>query len=79
VLEGYENDEALFFHELVHVLQWSMLGRERFIALYMRGLAKHGYRASPLEKMAYSLQAEFERGAAPFSVEMSVSAALGSM
>jgi hypothetical protein len=79
VLEGHADDEALFFHELVHVLQWQMLGRERFISLYLRGLAKHGYRSSPLEKMAYSLQEEFERGTAPFSVEMSVSAGLGSM
>lgn len=79
VLEGYENDEALFFHELVHVVQWLMLGRERFIALYMLGLAGYGYRASPLENMAYSLQEEFELDVAPFSVEMSVSAALGSM
>jgi hypothetical protein len=79
VLEGHADDEPLFFHELVHVLQWQMLGRERFISLYMLGLATQGYRTSPLEKMAYSLQDEFERGATPFSVEMSVSAGLGRM
>ena len=76
VLSGHEHDEALFFHELVHVVQWSVLGRARFIASYLRGLGRYGYHASPLEAMAYSLQAMFESGRAPFSVEAHVLAAL---
>jgi hypothetical protein len=62
-------DESLHFHELVHVLQWAHLGPERFLMAYALGLAQLGYRDSPLETMAYDLQAEFEQGKLPFQVE----------
>jgi hypothetical protein len=39
--------ESLHFQELVHVIQWQVLGAERFLALYADGLEKHGYRDSP--------------------------------
>ena len=45
-------DEALHFHELVHVIQWQLLGPKMFIAAYADGLERVGYRASPLETMA---------------------------
>ena len=32
--------ESLFFHELVHVIQWEELGPERFLAAYADGLEK---------------------------------------
>ena len=63
------HDESLHFHELVHVIQWRLLGPERFLALYADGLELFGYRHSPLEEMAYSLQYRFEREAQPFSVK----------
>ena len=53
------NDEELYFHELIHVLQWGLLGPERFLALYADGLESFGYRDSPLEKMAYLAEKEF--------------------
>jgi hypothetical protein len=53
---------ALHFHELVHVVQYRRLGVERFLWAYSVGLALHGYESSPLEKMAYDLQLEFEHG-----------------
>jgi hypothetical protein len=53
---------ALHFHELVHVLQYRRLGIERFLWAYSIGLALHGYENSPLEKMEYDLQLEFEHG-----------------
>lgn len=65
-------DERLHFHELVHVVQWSLLGPERFLAVYADGLERFGYRASPLEEMAYRLDGLFQQGAAPYSVEPTV-------
>lgn len=61
--------ESLHFHELVHVIQWRLLGPERFLATYADGLERCGYYNSPLEKMAYGFQERFEREAQPFSVE----------
>jgi len=42
-------DESLHFHELVHVVQWRILGPERFLWLYADVLERFGYRNSPLE------------------------------
>jgi hypothetical protein len=56
------DDESLHFHELIHVVQWRELGPERFLATYADGLERCGYRASPLEIMAYDAQARFDRG-----------------
>ncbi len=53
---------ALHFHELVHVVQYQRLGVERFLWAYSLGIAHHGYEDSPLEKIAYDLQLEFEHG-----------------
>jgi len=61
--------ESLHFHELVHVIQWRLLGPEKFLALYADGLERCGYRHSPLEVMAYDLQDRFEREPQPFNVE----------
>jgi hypothetical protein len=55
-------DESLYFHELVHVLQWRLLGSERFLTAYADGLERFGYRQSPLEDMAYRAQARFSQG-----------------
>jgi hypothetical protein len=52
--------ESLHFHQLVHVVQWQHLGFDKFLFAYGVGLAQFGYEASPLEKMAYDLQSEFE-------------------
>jgi hypothetical protein len=61
--------ESLHFHELVHVIQWRLLGPEKFLALYAEGLVRFGYRACPLEVMAYDFQGRFERGMHAFDVE----------
>lgn len=57
--------ESLCFHELVHVVQWSTLGEERFLLAYGFGLLSLGYRASPLERMAYDLQRAFDADSVP--------------
>ena len=64
--------ESLHFHELVHVIQWQVLGAEKFLTLYAEGLDKHGYRNSPLEVMAYDHEARFNRNAEPYDVEAAV-------
>src|SRR5438552_3775759 len=61
--------ESLHFHELVHVIQWWLLGPEKFLAFYADGLERFGYRNSPLEVIAYNLQDRFEHEAQPFKVE----------
>jgi hypothetical protein len=56
------DNESLHFHEMIHVVQWRVLGAEFFLAMYAGGLEQFGYRNSPLEKMAYDAQAAFDRG-----------------
>ena len=59
---GEERNESLHFHELIHVVQWRLLGPEGFLLAYASGLVEPGYRDSSLEVMAYDAQARFEAG-----------------
>ena len=52
-------NEAIHFHELIHVIQWRILGPEQFLRLYADGLERFGYSDSPLEVMAYDAEAAF--------------------
>jgi len=54
--------ESLYFHELVHIVQWERLGVDNFLTAYGAGLIQFGYKDSPLENIAYSLQADFDKG-----------------
>jgi hypothetical protein len=65
-------DESLHFHELVHVVQWQVLGPKDFLLLYAAGLAESGYRDCALEAMAYDHQSRFDAGDPPYSVEAEV-------
>lgn len=61
----------LLFHELVHVVQYTILGFDHFIASYLRGLVAVGmdYHQNPFEREAYTLQNRFESTPdIPFSV-----------
>jgi hypothetical protein len=69
--------ERLYFHELIHVVQWRLLGPEIFLAAYAAGLEAFGYRDSPLEMMAYEAEASFARSAPPFDAEKLVAEQLG--
>jgi hypothetical protein len=64
--------ESLHFHELVHVIQWQVLGSKDFLLLYAAGLAEFGYRDCPLEAMAYDHQRRFDAGDPPYPVEAEV-------
>jgi hypothetical protein len=64
-LQQGRESETLHFHELVHVVQWSTLGVDKFLLAYGFGLFSFGFAQSPLEQMAYRLQRDFELGTLP--------------
>ena len=75
ILAGLRPSLGLVFHELVHVVQYRLLGVDEFISQYIRGWAENGmvYRAIPLEVQAYDLQERFERKpSSTFSVEREI-------
>jgi hypothetical protein len=70
----------LLFHELVHVVQYALLGRDAFVERYVLGWAENGqdYFRIPMESHAYALQARFEANPLQgFSVEAEVRRHLG--
>ncbi|MGP8051444.1 MAG: hypothetical protein ACLPYB_12650 [Desulfobaccales bacterium] len=70
---------GLIFHELVHAVQYGLLGADKFVELYILGWVNQGfnYAAIPLEMDAYELQNRFEADPAePFSVSAEVSRSL---
>ena len=71
-------NEALFFHEMIHVIQWRLLGAEKFLAAYAAGIEQFGYIGSPLEAMAYEAQRIFETSPTIFDAEQFVAARLSS-
>jgi len=70
-------EEALHFHELIHVIQWRLLGPEGFLRAYANGLDQFGYENSPLEKMAYDAEAAFRRSWPIFDAEKFVEEHVG--
>jgi hypothetical protein len=71
--------ERLYFHEMIHVVQWRLLGPERFLAIYADGLERFGYRESPLEAMAYDAEESFVRSYQIFDAERLVAEQLNRM
>lgn len=78
VLPG-QSVTSLIFHELVHVVQYSLLGVAEFTRRYVVGWASSGfeYDRIPLEQDAYGLQMKFDQRTAPASVEGEVARLLG--
>jgi hypothetical protein len=64
----------MIFHELVHVVQYRLLGVEEFARLYVRGYLHGGYSGTPLEICAYELDGRFIMGSVGFNVEAEVRA-----
>lgn len=60
--------DRLHFHELVHVVQWDILGADRFLLAYGAGLVQSGYEGCPLEKMAFDLEANYDSGRLPVDI-----------
>lgn len=72
----------LIFHELVHAVQYDLLGPDKFVELYLLGWINQGfnYPAIPLEMDAYDLQNRYEADpSAAFSVADEVSRSLEMM
>jgi len=65
-------NESAHFHELIHVVQWQVLGPQNFLLLYAAGLAEHGYLGCPLEAMAYGHQRRFDVHWPSYSAEEKV-------
>ena len=62
-------NEAIHFHELIHVVQWRILGPENFLRSYADNLERFGYRQSPLEEMAYDAELAFTASKDAFDAE----------
>jgi len=66
---------SLLFHELVHVVQFRLLGVTRFARLYTRGFLSTGsYAQIPLERCARDLERRFETDPVPFDAAAEVAA-----
>jgi hypothetical protein len=64
---------SLLFHELVHTVQYRVLGVPKFAEEYVRGfLVSRYYHEIPLERTAFQLEHRFTKGDAPFSVETEI-------
>ena len=72
ILEPHASDEAIHFHELVHVIQWAELGMDGFLLAYAFGLLTMGYENSPLEIQARKHQLRFHRCEEPYDVRDAV-------
>jgi|SRR5579859_7433432 len=61
----------LLFHGLVHAAQYAVLGRDRYLELYVRAFVQTGaYTRVPLEVQAFQLDHRYtEDPSLPFSVE----------
>jgi hypothetical protein len=62
-----DDEGSLLFHELVHVVQFRLLGTLGFVHAYLRGWHEAGrsYLDNPLEAMAFELQDRFDAGEHP--------------
>jgi hypothetical protein len=72
-------DERLHFHELIHVIQWQLLGPASFLTAYADGLERFGYRESPLEMMAHDAEELFSQSPEIFDAEKLVARKLNCM
>lgn len=60
---GIARETPVLFHELVHTVQWEMLGGRRFLSRYVREVLGKGYEdEGGLEGMARELTGRFARG-----------------
>lgn len=65
-------NEAIHFHELIHIVQWRILGPEDFLRSYADSWERFGYRQSPLEEMAYDAELAFTASKDAFDAERMV-------
>jgi hypothetical protein len=65
---------SILFHELVHVVQYGILGSKRLIEAYLTAWSQNGYSYDriPFEMQARRLEIRFDRREPPFSVRKAV-------
>lgn len=65
---------AILFHELVHVVQYDIMGPARLIEAYLSSWAENGYRYDRIsfQMQAQRLEARFDGQERPFSVRQEV-------
>jgi hypothetical protein len=68
LIQNQANNLRLHFHELVHVVQWELLGASNFINRYIYEIQNYGYELAPLEKIAYFLDRHYSSGGASLDV-----------
>lgn len=69
IVSQQELTNGVLFHELVHVIQYAVMGTKEFAEKYVDGFVSHGsYEEIPLEKMALKLELRFRTDRQPFSV-----------
>ncbi len=59
---------STLFHEMVHVVQFDLLGTRKLIEWYTDSLIQDEYRNVLFERQAYALTDRFVQGEPPFSV-----------
>ena len=61
---------SILFHELVHIVQFELLGSRKVLETYLQAWTQNSYQYHdvPFEIQAYRLEARFERHEPPFSV-----------
>jgi hypothetical protein len=69
--------ESLHFHEMVHVVQWQMLGNDLFPLIYVLEAFKGNYKTNFLEVMASNVTDFFVKAKEPFNTDFFVAASIG--
>src|SRR5579864_9397222 len=74
IVSHEEFTDALLFHELIHVVQYSQMDMKEFATRFINGFIQGGsYEEVPLEKMAQALEDRFSQNATEaFSVDEEV-------
>lgn len=69
--------EPLHFHEMVHVIQWQMLGNDLFPLVYVLEALKGSYQTNILEGIAREVTDFFVKAEEPFNTEFIIAAWIG--
>ena len=72
---------SILFHEMVHVVQYDILGLEKLLDQYLASWVQTGYQYNGIlfERQAFKLEDRFERNEPPFSVRQIVEQELRDM
>ncbi|HUH67163.1 MAG TPA: hypothetical protein VLZ07_12090 [Syntrophales bacterium] len=71
------NQESLHFHEMVHVVQWQMLGNDLFPLIYVLDALKGSYQTNILEVITREVTDFFVKAEEPFNAEFIIAAWIG--